>query len=406
MLQRPLLFLALSAAAPLGAGPLRIVTEQIDADSIATVLEFEIRGVPDSGTVTLTRLPGGEGVPCQVKSRNATGVTITWIADALKKGGEAAWEVDLVKFDKPQGDHRVQVKAVQDNFDVLLGDQLFTRLVHDPGSKPYLYPLLGPNGKSITRDFPMKVKVEGEDQDHPHHRSLWFTHGEVGGVDFWAEGAKQGKIRKTRVEKVESGPVFGRIVTSNDWVKADGVKVLEDRRELCFYPLERGEVLIDVTVTLKATTGDVDFGDTKEGSFGIRLAESMKEKRGGVVVSSRGARGTGEAWGRPAEWIDYAGKVEGDIVGVAILDHPTSFRHPTHWHVRDYGLFAANPFGYHDFYPGDASKKGAHRLVKGETMTFRYRVYLHHGGAEEGKVREVYEGFARPPRLKPKLERA
>ena len=32
-------------------------------------------------------------------------------------------------------------------------------------------------------------------------------------------------------------------------------------------------------------------------------------------------------------------------VGVAIFDHPSVYDTPTWWHVRDYGLFAANPFG-------------------------------------------------------------
>jgi len=406
MIQKLVLFLSLSASPTAFAGPLRIVTEKIDADCASTVLEFEIRGVPESRTVALTRIPGGEGVPCQVKERSRNSVTITWMADALKKGGEAAWEVDLIKLEQPEKDHRVHVKAAGEDFEVLFGDRLFTRLVHDPQSKPYLFPILGPNGKLISRQYPMKAKVQGEDQDHPHHRSLWFTHGEVGGVDFWSEGQKQGRIRKAKVERVESGPVFGRTVTVNDWVKPDGTKLLEDRREIFFYPLERGEAFIDVAVTLKATEGDVELGDTKEGSFGIRLAESMKEKRGGIVVTSRGVRGTAEAWGRPAEWIDYSGSVEGDTVGVAILDHPSSFRHPTHWHVRDYGLFAANPFGYHDFYPKDPTKNGAHKLEKGQSMSFRYRVYFHHGRAEDARVREVYEGFARPPKLQPRTEKA
>jgi hypothetical protein len=104
-------------------------------------------------------------------------------------------------------------------------------------------------------------------------------------------------------------------------------------------------------------------------------------------------------WGKPAEWIDYWGRVGGDLVGVAILDHPKSFRHPTHWHVRNYGLFAANPFGYREFY-NDPSKDGSHTLPKGGSIDFRYRVYFHHGTTEEAKVSLVYRGFANPPALK------
>jgi hypothetical protein len=133
----------------------------------------------------------------------------------------------------------------------------------------------------------------------------------------------------------------------------------------------------------------------------MREKQLKKEKPGGKVVSSRGQEGADAAWGKPAEWVDYSGLVGSDTVGVAILDHPQSFRHPTHWHVRNYGLFAANPFGYGEFYRGDKSKDGNFTLEPGKSMEFRYRVYFHRGGAAEAKVAEVYKGFATPPPLHP-----
>ncbi|MBI4601885.1 MAG: PmoA family protein [Planctomycetes bacterium] len=399
------LFAAVALATPSLAGPLKITTGELTADYGACVLEFEIRGVPETKEVTLTRVPGGEAVPCQVKERSAGAVRVAWLAPALEKATEAVWEVDLVSTDAPAAKPRVEVKAAGTDVEVLVDGKALTRLVADPnGPKPYLFPLLGPNGKMITRRFPMEAKVEGEEQDHPHQRSLWLTHGDVNGIDFWAEGRGRGTIRQTKVESLQGGPVFGRIATRNEWLAPDGRKLLDDARVLTFYPLERGETLIDVSVTLSAAGDEpVVFGDTKEGSFGVRLAESMKGTRGGVIVSSRGLRG-GEAWGKPAEWVDYSGKVGDDLVGVAIFDHPSSFRHPTHWHVRPYGLFAANPFGYRDFYD-DKSKDGSFKLEKGKTIDFRYRVYLHHGGSGP-RIEEAYRSFAKPPELKPKGAKA
>jgi len=97
----------------------------------------------------------------------------------------------------------------------------------------------------------------------------------------------------------------------------------------------------------------VTFGDTKEGSFGLRVNESMKVERktGGKIVSSEGLEDE-KAWGKPAAWVDYYGPIQGETLGIAILNHPSSFRYPTHWHVRPYGLFAANPWGLHDFTGG------------------------------------------------------
>ena len=66
--------------------------------------------------------------------------------------------------------------------------------------KPYLHPLRTADGKVVTRGFPMMTDIPGEAHDHPHHRGLWFTHGDVNGYDFWAnedsqKGAGKGKGR-------------------------------------------------------------------------------------------------------------------------------------------------------------------------------------------------------------------
>jgi hypothetical protein len=86
--------------------------------------------------------------------------------------------------------------------------------------------------------------------------------------------------------------------------------------------------------------------------------------------------------------------VDGKIVGIAIFDDPGNPRHPTTWHVRDYGLFAANPFGLHEF-----EKRPAHTgdftIPAGQSATFRYRFYLHEGDEKEARVAEMYEDYVR-----------
>ena len=80
-------------------------------------------------------------------------------------------------------------------------------------------------------------------------------------------------------------------------------------------------------------------------------------------------------------------------VGVTIMDHPSSFRYPTHWHVRDYGLVGANAFGYSYFYGNDSGKNGDHLLKQGESLTFNYRIYIHTGDVKEANVAEQYDLF-------------
>jgi hypothetical protein len=100
--------------------------------------------------------------------------------------------------------------------------------------------------------------------------------------------------------------------------------------------------------------------------------------------------------GQASPWVDYTGPVDGRTVGVAILNHPDSFRYPTTWHVRDYGLFAANPFGWRDF---GMKTAGDYTLPAGESITFRYRVILHDGDTASADLPAAFRAYARPPKV-------
>ena len=271
---------------------------------------------------------------------------------------------------------------------VKIDGDLFTEYVTEFRGKPILWPIIGPTGEPMTRAYPMSEDVEGERKDHVHHASFWFTHGDVNGNSFWHQETTRHREFKT----IQSGKT-AKIVAVNDWIGKDGNKVLEDERTIEFGALGQSR-FVDFTITLKATEGPVTFGDTKEGSFGVRVPHTMKvdAKLGGKIVNSEG-QVDAKAWGRPAAWVDYHGPVGGDTVGIAILNHPSSFRYPTYWHVRTYGLFAANPFGLSDF--PDTTKSGEYTLAKGEEITLRYRVLFHRGDEKEGKVAEVFSCYAK-----------
>lgn len=268
----------------------------------------------------------------------------------------------------------------------------FTEYLIKSGSKPILWPVIGPSGKRLTRNWPMENGVEGEtDRDHVHQRSLWFTHGDVNGIDFWSEG--KGRIEHREFVRVEGGPQ-AVIATRNDWLSPDGSKlILQDERTYTF-GADADKRWIDCDIQLKATQGPVVFGDTKEGSFGVRVASSIRvdSKKGGKIVNSDG-KTNAAAWGKPAAWVDYHGPVDDAIEGIAILNHPSSYGFPSHWHVRTYGLFAANPFGLKDFTGGKS--KGEYTLPAGETMRLRYRVLLHKGDEKEGRVADVFGEYAK-----------
>ena len=278
---------------------------------------------------------------------------------------------------------------------VKIDGALFTEYLVRSGGKPVLWPIIGPTGERMTRDYPM-LDHAGEAKDHPHQRSLWFTHGEVNGENFWLESDKAGTIAHQEFLKVASGkPAV--VATRNAWLKANGEKLCEDQRTLRF-DSDGDARWIDFDITVTATGGAVNFGDTKEGTFGVRVAESMcvDAKHGGRIVNSQ-QQVDADAWGQAAPWVDYHGPVAGQTVGIAILNHPGSFRFPTYWHVRTYGLFAANPFGLHDFTRA-ARGAGDFTLSPGKSVAFRYRVLLHRGDEKEGKVAEAFAAYAKDVR--------
>lgn len=261
----------------------------------------------------------------------------------------------------------------------------------DLGPKPIVWPVIGPTGQPMTRDYPM-ADTPGETRDHPHQRSLWFTHGNVNGLSFWEEAPGRGSIRHREYVEVRGGQ-DAVVVTRNDWLTPEGNRVLSDTRRLRFAESD-GFRILDFDIRLTATSGPVVFGDTKEGTFGIRVAETIRvdTKKGGEIVNSDGKRDA-EAWGKRAAWVDYSGPVADSVAGIAVLNHPTSFRFPTYWHVRTYGLFAANPFGWHDF-EGNRGVDGSYRLAEGDSIALRYRVILHRGRADEAGIAEKFAQYA------------
>lgn len=278
------------------------------------------------------------------------------------------------------------------------GKAPFAGYLHDSNGKPILYPVIGPGGHAMTRDFPMKEAGKHERDDHDHHRSFWLTHGDVNGIDFWSDNEEDncGKIVHVDGSAQMNPDGSAVLVSHNDWRASDGELVLSDTRRFTFR--EMGDVrVIDCDFLLKATNGDVNFGDTKEGSFGIRIAGSMKvdAKLGGLITNAQGDHDK-DAWGKKSAWVNYSGPVDGDTVGITIHHHPSSFGYPCRWHVRTYGLFAANPFGVHHFVGGE--KTIGIVLKDGDEMRLNYRVVLSVGDFDEAQTAAHAKQYAETTR--------
>jgi hypothetical protein len=294
-----------------------------------------------------------------------------------------------------------QVKFTRhpDRIEVEINGQPFTAYyAGGEAPKPYLHPLRTASGKIVTRRFPME-NVDGETRDHRHHRGLWYTHGDVNGLDFWMNEKdhkvpeRRGVIGLKEIGEVRDGRRDGRIRSSFVWQNFKGEPLLAEDRLMVFHADPKLRT-IDFDVTFTAIQ-QVKFGDTKEGFFALRLRDELTENKGtGTMVSAEGRKKMREVWGTRSPWVDYSGTLEGETLGVAIFDHPSNPKHPTYWHSRDYGLFAANALGERDFLK-DKTKDGSLTIEPKQSLRFRYRVIIHPGETAEAGIAALWAAYAK-----------
>ena len=316
------------------------------------------------------------------QSGQATEKGVAWLVPFIPAGQKPKFTIKVMRGSIPVpgfrwGEAEGGVSALK------FGDKEITRYNTGPAAekqkhhKPFFWPLTG-RGVNLLRGWPMETKA-GDSMDHPHHTGMYFAFGEVNGKDYWSkEPFTQRKL------KMESGQVFAELRAENAWgedlVETDEVRILSDGND----------VVADWTITLTAANGPVvfakDLKQAKEGAFVCRVSQELSRVKGDapeIILDSKGNRGEKLARESGAPWVDYSGTVDGKKVGIAIMNHPTSWRYPSDWHVRAYGLFAANPWII----------KGENTLQKGESLTFRWRVYTHEDDAAAGKVADVFAGY-------------
>jgi len=276
-------------------------------------------------------------------------------------------------------------------------------------NRPYLHPLRSVSGKIVNRSFPAG-QLTGETTDHPHHAGLFYGHGDVNGYNYWAvqsvakpqppASANFGRIVLEKVASVKSGKESGSVDLVLTWLKPDGGPLLTETRRTTFYAHPELRI-IDFDFDFAAIE-TVVFRDTKEGTFAMRMATVLEEPpakpkagesaRTGKLTNAQGGVGEPNVWGKRSEWVDYSGLLDGEKVGVVMMDHPGNPRHPTYWHSRGYGLHSINPFGVSDFL-NDKTQNGSLTIAAGQHVRFRYRVVIH-PGASPARLADLYREFA------------
>jgi hypothetical protein len=313
----------------------------------------------------------------------------------------------------------VRPDAAGRRVDVLVDCKPFTSYIYPTTiKKPVLFPLRTDRGTLITRGFPLEPRPR-ERTDHPHHVGFWMNYGDVNGVDFWnnsdqnPETAKMGTIVHRKVETAKGGDGQGELVVTTDWLLPGGKVALAERTRFVFRA-GPGLRSIDRTTTLTALAEKVVFHDNKEGMVGLRVARALEapatkpevftdasgrptavpvldnEGVNGLYRSSEGKTGD-DVWGTRGRWVMLSGKVDGQPVTVAMLDHPKNPGHPTYWHARSYGLFAANPLGWKVFTEGKSEMNFT--IEPGKSATFTYRLLILSEDAKAERMEQEYRRF-------------
>lgn len=317
---------------------------------------------------------------------------------------------------------------IEKKVDVFVDGNLFTSYMYrEDLEKPVLFPVKAASGTIITRGFPFEPRV-GERVDHPHQAGVWFNYGDVNGFDFWnnsynipaEDKAKYGKIVHRKVEKALSEENTGLIEVTMDWmVQHDpllpAVALLTEKSTFEFMGGEKTRT-VDRVITLTANNEDVIFEDNKEGLFAVRVDRAFEypseeplvytdaqgnpsevqvlnnEGVNGHYRNSTGVEGT-DVWAKRADWVSLSANKNGEDISLVIFDHPLNPGYPAYWHARGYGLFSVNNLGQKIFSEGKEELNLT--LKKGESVTFRYRLYITSGyKATDDELNKQFREFS------------
>lgn len=309
----------------------------------------------------------------------------------------------MVNICQAEGKPKVEFKNLdaQQKVEVWVGGKLFTAYIYpDNMEKQSLYPIATASGKLITRGYPLDPRPF-ERTDHPHHVGLWFNFGNVNGLDFWnnsfaikaEDKPKYGSIKFRKI--VKEDPSKGMLVTSSDWVDSQNNVLLSE--EATFVFAEDKNTRSIVRITRLTARQQVTFEENKEGLIGLRVDRSFEEPSqkaeqfldaqgnvtqvpilnnegvNGVYRNAEGIMGV-DVWSKRSPWVALKAEKEGEIITIAIMDHPKNINYPAWSHARGYGLFATNNLA------GRAVDKNADPvkvvLQAGETLEFRHKIII------------------------------
>jgi hypothetical protein len=249
--------------------------------------------------------------------------------------------------------------------------------------RPFLFPIIGPSGRSLTR-----MGHPHDPEGHSHHNSVWISHNSVGGDDFWGDRGP-GRIVHRRILAYIDSDREAAIVAENHWLGAEDRLHLVETRRIAARPLGDGEWMLVVDLWLQAPSGSTTtLGETAFGPIGVRMAKTIGVHDGGGTIrnseGNEGEQGPNGCFRKPARWVDYSGPIANDAVeGITLMDHPQNPGHPTPFHVRADGWMGAS-----------LTLNGPIEITGEKPLRLRYGLWIHAGMPEADQINHHFSEFA------------
>jgi hypothetical protein len=252
----------------------------------------------------------------------------------------------------------------------------------DDNARPFIFPVLGPSGRSLTR-----LGHPHDPVTHSHHNSVWISHQFVNGVNFWEDRPGGARIAQQRMDRLEDGETSAFIEVLNHWLDKDGKLLMHERRRVSAQALKNGEWLLGLDLQFEAPPGaPVTLAETAFGPLGVRLAKTIGvTDGGGTIRNSEGGVDEAACFRKPAKWVDYSGPITpAASEGIALFDHPTNAHHPVPFHVRNDGWM-----GVALTFPGEL------KIEPGQPLKLRYALYVHAGLPAPAAIEARWAEFAK-----------
>ena len=260
--------------------------------------------------------------------------------------------------------------------------------------RPFFYPLVGPAGQPLTR-----MGHPGA-QNHDHHRSVWFAHHNVNGIDFWSDNTAA-RIRQSHWYRYRDGDDEAVMATHLVWEDADGSEVMQQDVIAALMPIDReqapNEHAVEFQLTFRPGTGrdTVQLAQTNFGFLAVRVAKSISAYfGGGHLTNPAGLQGEPKLHETSARWMDYSGPIAvkrsgtRKVIdeGITYFDHPDNPSYPTFWHVRNDGWMGAAP-----------GMKTAIEIRSDRPLVLRYLLHAHSGAVDLERADAIAAQFAARP---------